>query len=34
MELAKITTKGQITLRIQIRKKLNLKNGDKVLDLS
>ena len=31
MELAKITTKGQITLPIQIRKKLNLKDGDKVL---
>ena len=31
MELAKITTKGQITLPIQVRKKLNLKDGDKVL---
>jgi AbrB family looped-hinge helix DNA binding protein len=31
MELAKITAKGQITLPIQIRKKLNLKDGDKVL---
>ena len=31
MELAKITTKGQITLPVQIRKKLNLKDGDKVL---
>jgi len=31
MELAKITTKGQITLPIQIRKKLNLKDGDKIL---
>ena len=31
MELAKITTKGQITLPLQIRKKLNLKDGDKVL---
>lgn len=31
MELAKITSKGQITLPIQIRKKLNLKDGDKVL---
>jgi len=29
MELAKITTKGQITLPIQIRKILNLKDGDK-----
>ena len=31
MEFAKITTKGQITLPVQIRKKLNLKDGDKVL---
>ena len=31
MNLAKITTKGQITLPIQIRQKLNLKDGDKVL---
>ena len=30
MELAKITTKGQITLPITIRRKLNLKDGDKV----
>lgn len=33
MELAKITTKGQITLPIQIRKRLNLKDGDKILFL-
>ena len=31
MELAKITTKGQITLPVQIRKKLKLKDGDKIL---
>lgn len=31
MELAKITSKGQITLPLQIRKKLNLKEGDKVV---
>lgn len=31
MELAKITSKGQITIPIEIRKKLNLKDGDKVL---
>ena len=31
MELAKITTKGQITIPIHIRKKLNLKDGDKVI---
>ena len=31
MELAKITTKGQITIPIQIRRKLNLKDGDKVV---
>jgi AbrB family looped-hinge helix DNA binding protein len=31
MELAKITSKGQITIPIQIRRKLNLKDGDKVI---
>ncbi|HBN83285.1 MAG TPA: AbrB/MazE/SpoVT family DNA-binding domain-containing protein [Clostridiales bacterium] len=31
MELAKITSKGQITIPIQIRKRLNLKEGDKVV---
>jgi AbrB family looped-hinge helix DNA binding protein len=30
MELAKITTKGQITLPIEIRRRLRLKDGDKV----
>ena len=30
MELAKITSKGQITLPIAIRRLLNLKDGDKV----
>lgn len=30
MELAKITSKGQITLPITIRRELNLKEGDKV----
>ena len=30
MELAKITSKGQITLPIAIRKELNLKDGSKV----
>ena len=30
MELAKITSKGQITIPIAIRKILNLKDGDKV----
>ena len=30
MELAKITSKGQITLPISIRRELNLKEGDKV----
>lgn len=30
MELAKITSKGQITLPIAIRKKLGVKDGDKV----
>ncbi len=31
MELAKITTRGQITLPIEIRKKLGVKDGDKVV---
>ena len=31
MELAKITSKGQITISIDIRRKLGIKNGDKVL---
>jgi antitoxin PrlF len=31
MELAKITTKGQITIPVRIRKMLNLKDGDKVV---
>lgn len=31
MELARVSTKGQITIPIEIRKKLNLKEGDKVL---
>lgn len=31
MELAKITAKGQITIPIHIRKRLNLKDGDKVI---
>jgi len=31
MELAKITSKGQITIPIGIRKALGLKNGDKVV---
>ena len=30
MELAKVTSKGQITIPLQIRKKLKLKEGDKV----
>ena len=31
MDLAKVTSKGQVTIPIDIRKKLGLKNGDKVL---
>lgn len=31
MELAKITSKGQITIPVEIRRKLGLKDGDKVL---
>jgi len=31
MELAKLTSKGQITIPRDVREKLNLKTGDKVL---
>lgn len=31
MELAKITAKGQITIPVQVRKKLGVKEGDKVV---
>lgn len=31
MELAKVTSKGQVTIPSEIRKKLGIKNGDKVL---
>ena len=31
MELAKVTSKGQVTIPVGIRKKLGIKNGDKVL---
>ena len=31
MELAKITSKGQITIPVSIRKELGLKDGDKVV---
>lgn len=31
MELAKITSKGQITIPVDIRRKLGVKTGDKVL---
>jgi len=31
MELARITSKGQITIPKEIRNKLNLKEGDKVI---
>ncbi len=30
MELAKITARGQITIPVEIRKKLGVKEGDKV----
>ena len=33
MELAKITTRGQITIPIEIRRKLGVKEGDKVVFL-
>lgn len=31
MEVSRITSKGQITIPIEIRKKLNLRTGDKVI---
>lgn len=31
MELAKVTSKGQITIPIDIRKKMGIRNGDKLL---
>jgi len=31
MELAKITMRGQITIPVQIRKRLGVKDGDKVI---
>lgn len=31
MELAKVTSKGQVTIPIDIRKKLGIKEGDKIL---
>jgi len=31
MELAKVTSKGQITIPLEIRKKMQLKTGDKIL---
>jgi AbrB family looped-hinge helix DNA binding protein len=31
MEVAKITSKGQITIPVDIRRKMNLKDGDKVI---
>lgn len=31
LELAKVTSKGQVTIPVEIRRKLGLKNGDKVL---
>jgi AbrB family looped-hinge helix DNA binding protein len=33
MELAKVTTRGQITIPVEIRKKLGVKDGDKVVFL-
>jgi AbrB family looped-hinge helix DNA binding protein len=33
MDLAKITTRGQITIPVEIRKKLGVKDGDKVIFL-
>lgn len=33
MEMAKVTVRGQITIPIEIRKRLNIKDGDKVVFL-
>lgn len=33
MNLAKVTTKGQITIPVEIRKKLGIREGDKILFL-
>lgn len=33
MELAKVTSKGQVTIPVEIRRKLGIKEGDKVLFL-
>ena len=33
MELAKVTSKGQITIPIEIRKKLGVKNDDDVMEM-
>jgi AbrB family looped-hinge helix DNA binding protein len=33
MEIAKISSKGQITIPISVRNKLNLKSGDKIVFL-
>ena len=33
MNLAKVTTKGQITIPVEIRRKLKVRNGDKLLFL-
>ncbi len=31
MELARVMAKGQVTIPINVRKKLNLKEGDKLI---
>lgn len=31
MELAKVTSKGQVTIPVEIRRKLNLETGNKIL---
>lgn len=33
MEIARITTKGQITIPLEIRRRLDLKKGDKIIFL-
>ncbi len=33
MELAKVTSKGQVTIPVSIRKRLGIKDGDKLLFL-
>ena len=33
MEVAKITSKGQVTIPVDVRRRMNLKDGDKIIFL-